>query len=97
MRFTWDPAKSDGNLIERGFDFAFASAVFAEPTLDRVDDRYDYGEVRHVAIGRTAGVLLTIVYTDRQAGDGVIARRIISARVSNRREKEAFQKANART
>ena len=96
MRFIWDPAKSDVNLVDRGFDFAFASAIFAQPTVDRVDDRYDYGEVRHVAIGWTAGALLTVVYTDRAGGDGVIERRIISARVSNRREREAFQKADPR-
>lgn len=93
MRLTWDDAKSRANLAERGFDFAFAAAIFAEPTIDRVDGRRDYGEVRHVAVGRAAGMALTVVYTDRSSPDGSLERRVISARVSNRREREAFQKA----
>ena len=37
--FVWNVAKSERNLRERGFDFEFASLVFAGPTLERVDDR----------------------------------------------------------
>ena len=91
MRFTWDPAKSERNLTERGFDFAFAALIFAGPTLERIDTRQDYGEVRRVALGRADGIPLTVVYTDR-AEAGEVVRRIISARVSNRREREAYGK-----
>src|ERR1043166_6622139 len=35
MRFSWDPEKSEANLRERGFDFAFATLVFDGPTLER--------------------------------------------------------------
>ncbi|MEO6208927.1 MAG: BrnT family toxin [Gemmatimonadaceae bacterium] len=77
--------------MERSFDFAFASAVFSAPILERIDTRQDYGEIRRIAIGVADGVLLTVVFTDRaQAGD--IVRRIISARVSNRRERQAYRK-----
>ena len=31
MRFTWDPEKSDANLAARGFDFDFATLIFAGP------------------------------------------------------------------
>ena len=91
MRFTWDPAKSERNLTERGFDFAFAALIFAGPTLERIDTRQDYSEVRRVALGRADGIPLTVVYTDR-AEAGEVVRRIISARVSNRREREAYGK-----
>ena len=91
MRFTWDPAKSERNFTERGFDFAFAALIFAGPTLERIDTRQDYGEVRRVALGRADGIPLTVVYTDR-AEAGEVVRRIISARVSNRREREAYGK-----
>lgn len=91
MRCAWDTEKSERNLVERSFDFAFASAVFSAPTLERIDTRQDYGEIRRIAIGVADGVLLTVVFTDRaQAGD--IVRRIISARVSNRRERQAYRK-----
>jgi hypothetical protein len=36
VRFTWDPEKSDRNLADRDFDFAFAAAVFSSPTLERI-------------------------------------------------------------
>lgn len=44
MRFEWDEAKSDANLAERGFDFAFASLAFDRPTLEVEDRRKDYGD-----------------------------------------------------
>ena len=91
MRFTWDPEKSDRSLADRDFDFAFAAALFSGPTLERIDARQDYGEVRRIAIGRTDGILLTVVYTDR-AEAGEVVRRIISARVSSRRERQAYRK-----
>ena len=91
MRFLWDPAKSERNLVERSFDFAFASLVFAGPTLERIDTRQDYGEVRRIALGIADGIPLTVVFTDRaEAGD--VVRRIISARVSSRRERQAYHK-----
>lgn len=90
MRFTRDPAKSDANLDERGFDFEFATLIFDGPTLERLDNRQDYGELRIVAIGIADGIPLTVVYTDRAEGADVM-RRIISARVSNRRERKAYR------
>ena len=93
MRFTWDPRKNARNLAERGFDFAFAAAIFTGPTVERADARRDYGESRRVAIGRIASIVLTVVYTDRAASDGTLERRIISARVSKRRERKIYQQA----
>ena len=44
MRFAWDPPKSAENLRARGFDFEFATLVFEGPTLERQDQRREYGE-----------------------------------------------------
>jgi hypothetical protein len=93
VRFSWDPGKSDANYRDRGFDFAFASLIFAGPTLEQEDARQDYGERRIIAIGLAAGLELTVCYTDRGAPDGEVDRRIISARRSNRRERKAYQEA----
>ena len=92
MRFSWDARKSSRNLRERGFDLEFATQIFDHPTLERIDDRRDYGEQRIVALGDAQGILLTVVYTDRAGADGEINRRIISARKSSRREREAYNK-----
>jgi uncharacterized protein len=89
-RFDWDPAKSERTLKHRGFDFDFAVQVFDGPTVERIDDRKDYGEIRVVAIGMADGLSLTIVYTDR-VDVGEIVRRIASARRSNHHEREAYR------
>lgn len=93
MRFSWDLLKSEANLAERGFDFHFATLIFDGPSLERYDDRQNYGEKRIVALGIADGILLTVVYTDRAEGGGDVVRRIISARVSNRRERKAYHQA----
>ena len=92
MRFAWDLRKSAENLRVRGFDFDFATLVFEGPTLERQDQRRDYGERRVIAIGLAQGLALTVVYTDRVEG-GALVRRIISARMSNRRERKAYFEA----
>ena len=92
MRFDWDVRKSTENLRERGFDFEFATQVFDGPTLEREGTRRDYGEPRVIAIGQADGITLTVIYTDR-AGVGERVRRIISARVSSRSERQAYDEA----
>lgn len=92
MRFTWDPVKSAANRLARGFGFAFATAIFAGRYLVTEDTRRDYGERRFVAVGRVAGLHLTVIYTDRDtAGDMV--RRIISARRSSPKERSQYAQA----
>ncbi len=77
----------------RGFDFRFAAVIFEGATLEKEDRRQDYGERRVIAIGRAEGFHLTVIYTDRIDPRGDRVRRIISARRSNRREREAYRKA----
>ena len=86
MLFEWDEAKSRRTLDERGFGFEYAARIFLAPTLERPDDRREYGEVRTQAIGRVADDILFVVYTDR--GD---TRHIISARLANRKERRLWQ------
>jgi uncharacterized DUF497 family protein len=92
VRFAWDARKSARNFRDRGFDFEFATLIFDGPTLERHDTRRDYGEQRVIAIGLAQGFALTVVYSDRVEAGGVV-RRIISARMSNRRERQAYFEA----
>ena len=82
MDFDWHDAKHEKNLEERGFGFDFAAQIFLGRVLTRVDDREDYGEVRVKAIGEVDGIILVVIYTDR---DDV--RWIISARLANKKER----------
>ena len=85
MDFTWDEAKDASTLAERGFGFAFALRIFAGRVLEQHDARRDYGEVRIRAIGAAESYVLVVIYTDRHDG-----RRIISARLANRKEKQLW-------
>jgi uncharacterized protein len=84
--FEWDIAKSAKNLRERGFDFVHAAKVFEQPTIEADDKRAGYGEQRVRAIGRVDDQVLFVVYTWR----GTV-RRIISARLANRKERNAYR------
>jgi uncharacterized DUF497 family protein len=50
---------------------------------------------RVIALGKAQNIPLTVVYTDRAEAGGEINRRIISARKSNRHEREAYKKATS--
>ncbi len=65
MRFTWDPAKNAANVRRHGIAFQDAARIFDGPTVERTDDRYDYGVVRIYAIGLVNGIEITVIYTDR--------------------------------
>ncbi|MDR3497125.1 MAG: BrnT family toxin [Ancalomicrobiaceae bacterium] len=86
MEFEWDDAKSDRTRQERGFGFDDAALIFEGPVIEWRDERQQWGEVRMVAVGELSGRLITVVYTDRAE-----ARRIISARVARKKEREKWQ------
>ena len=60
--------------------------IFEGPTLERVDDRFEYGEVRVYAIGVANGIEITVIFTDVSRTE----RRIISAWRAERHEREAY-------
>ena len=55
MRITFDQAKRDKTLLERGLDFADAEIVFAGVTWESEDKRPDYGESRFICYGLLFG------------------------------------------
>ena len=75
MRYSWDEEKNRRNLELHGLAFEDAALIFEGPTVERVDDRYAYGEQRVYAIGLVRGLEITVIYSDRKDDE----RRIISA------------------
>ena len=75
MRYSWDDEKNRSNLQRHGMTFEDAVRIFEGPTVEKVDDRFDYGEVRVYAIGLVNGLEITVIYTERDPDE----RRIISA------------------
>ena len=65
MRISFDSAKRDKTLSERGLDFEDAAIVFAGTTVEVEDKRKDYGETRIICYGLLADRLVVIGYTPR--------------------------------
>jgi uncharacterized DUF497 family protein len=84
---TFDPAKRQRTLQERGLDFIDAPEVFLGKTFRWIDDRFDYGELRTITIGRLRGRMVVLVWTQR--GE---FRHIISMRKANDREQAQYEK-----
>jgi uncharacterized DUF497 family protein len=81
MRVEFDQTKDQSNRAKHGVSLAMASELDWEAALVCVDDRFEYEELRMIALAPKTEVLYYVAFVDR--GD---ARRIISLRRANRRE-----------
>jgi uncharacterized protein len=86
MRYTWDNDKNRRNIERHGIAFEDAKQIFDGLTLEREDDRFDYGEIRIYSIGLVNGLEITVIYTDRDNDE----RRIISAWRAEPHERRAY-------
>ncbi len=91
MRFTWDPAKNERNIQERGLDFFDAPLLWVGPMLIWIDTRRDYDEVREVGLGTLGGRVMSVGWVKR--GEDHI--HIFSFRKANARETKRYQSALA--
>ena len=82
MRISFDPAKRDRTLRDRGLAFEDAVYVFEGTTVEIEDTRKEYGEPRIICCGMLFGRLVVIGYTIRGA-----TRHVFSMRKANDREK----------
>ena len=82
MRITYDPAKREQTLLDRGRDFEDAPEVFRGLTVEIDDRRKDYGERRIICFGLLTERLVVVGYTPRGS-----SRHIFSMRKANGREK----------
>lgn len=86
MAITYDPAKRDRTLAERGLDFADADGVIEGAIFEFVDDRFDYGETRITTAGFLNERMVVVVWTER--GED---RHIISMRYAHDKEFRRFK------
>ena len=86
MRYTWTEKKNRRNIKLHGIGFEDALRIFESPTVERIDDRFDYGERRVYAIGMVNGLEITVIYSDREDDE----RRIISAWRSEPQERRQY-------
>jgi uncharacterized protein len=83
---SFDLAKRDATLAERGLDFADAPQVFAGPVFEFEDTRFDYPEERWSTIGLLDGRMVVLIWAETETG-----RRIISMRKANEREQARYR------
>ena len=86
-----DPDKDATNVALHGISLDQAETLLSGFTVQWVDQRYDYGEVRMIAVGEIGEREFCCVYTRRSE-----AFRAISLRRANRRERNVYQEAKAR-
>jgi len=81
MRIEVDPIKDAANREKHGISLALAQDLDWEAALVWVDTRFQYGEMRMIALAPSTGVLYYVAFVDRSR-----SRRIISLCRANRRE-----------
>ena len=88
MRIEFDSAKDAADLAKHGVSLALAAELDWEASLVWIDDRFEYGELRVIALAPKAEILYYVAFVER---GGV--RRIISLRRANRREVKHYVKS----
>jgi uncharacterized protein len=81
MQIEFDPVKDASNQAKHGVSLALAAELEWDDALVWVDTRYEYGELRMIALAPEINILYYVAFVDR--GE---VRRIISLRRANRRE-----------
>ncbi len=81
MKIGFDPAKDLANQAQHGVSLALAGELDWDAALVWVDDRFEYDELRMIALAPKTEILYYVAFVDR--GDAL---RIISLRQANRRE-----------
>lgn len=81
MLVEFDPSKDAANLTRHGVSLVLARKLDWDAALVWVDSRFDYDELRMIALAPETNTLYYVAFVDR--GE---ARRIISLRRATRRE-----------
>ena len=89
MQITFDEAKDALNKSKHGLSLSAAAKLEWDDALIWHDTCRDYGETRMIALGAIGERLYCVVYVDRED-----ARRIISLRKANNKEKKLYVSNN---
>ena len=81
MRIEFDAGKDLANRAKHGVSLGLAVKLDWESALVWIDERFEYGELRMIALAPQTATLYYVAFVDRGA-----IRRIISLRRANRRE-----------
>ena len=85
MNFEYDPAKDRINRARHGVSLAIAAELDWDSALVWVDDRFEYEELRMIALAPKTQTLYYVAFVDR--GE---TRRVIGVRRATRREVKRY-------
>lgn len=83
MEIEFDPAKNETNIAKHGISLQAAERFDWDTAFEREDNRFDYGEMRFVAMGLIGDRLHVLVFTEGSHDDAV---RTISLRPAEKHE-----------
>ncbi len=88
MSVSYDPAKDRTNIRKHGISLDRVADFDFETALIDVDDRFEYGEERMIALGFIEDALFVAVFVETEAGV-----RAISLRRAQTRERKRYVEA----
>lgn len=83
VEIEFDPAKDLANIAKHGVSLRAAGRFEWDTAFEREDTRFDYGEVRFVALGLIGDRLHVLVFTEGSREDAI---RAISLRPAEKHE-----------
>jgi uncharacterized DUF497 family protein len=86
MEITYDPAKNEANIRNRGLSFELVIDFDFQTAIIWIDARKTYPEVRISALGLLVGRVHALVFTETTNGI-----RVISFRKANKREVKRYE------
>ena len=87
MQFEWDPEKARSNLLKHGVSFEAVNEFEWERHVLTPDRRFDYGEIRHKALGKINGRVHALIFAETIEG-----MRLVSLRKANSREVRFYER-----
>ncbi|PWF39011.1 BrnT family toxin [Massilia glaciei] len=81
MKIEFDPGKETANLSKHGVSLSMANELDWEAALEWIDDRFEYVEIRMIALAPRTNLLYYVAFVDFHD-----VRRVISLRRATRRE-----------
>jgi len=86
MSIEFDPIKNEKNIRERDLSFEQVREFDFETAFFKIDNRFDYGEIRIRALGFIEKRLHALIFVEIQSGI-----RVISFRKANKREIKEYE------
>lgn len=86
MKIEFDPAKDTVNLAKHGVSMVLAGELDWDNALVWLDERFEYNEMRMIALAPESNTLYYVAFVDHEDEDGEEVRRIISLRPATRNE-----------